>query len=198
MRALLLILILAVGVTAHAKEAVVEGGRSKNGHFAVRIVRDTSGDSSDYIFAICDTGSEKRLLQLRDVGGYHRYGEARQDAKALWNDSSSFVALTDSDSRHTERIYIFHVTDSSASRLDIPDFVQNALGRVDATETDLHSHPNPTRWQGNQLHVSLDFSVAHPTRRRIRYECEAVLECADLDSIARLRRVTKPQDTQPE
>ena len=197
MRSLLLFLALTVGMAAHAKEAVIEGGRSKGGRFEVRIVQDASGGTSDYFFAIYHTSSKKHIVQVRDVGGYHRYDEARQEAKALWNDSSSFVALTDFDSRHTERLYIFHITDGSARRLEVPDFVQNALGRVDATETDLHSHPDPTRWDGNQLHVILIFSVAHATRGRIRYECEATLECADLDSMARLRRVTKPQDVQP-
>ena len=198
MRLLLLILSLTVGMTAHAKEAIIEGGRSKSGHFEVRIVQDAIGGTADYLFAIYDTRSNKRIIQVRDVGGYNRYDEARQKCKVLWNDSSSFVALTDSDSRHTERLYSFHVTDSAVRRLEVPDFVQNALGRIDATETDLHRHPYPTRWDGNQHHVSLIFSVSHATRGRIRYECEAVLECADLDSIARLRRVSQPQDVQPE
>ena len=198
MKALLLILALTVGTTAYSKEAVIEGGRSKDGRFEVRIVDDGSSDISDYLFTIYDTRSKKSLIKLRDVGGYHRYDAASQEAKALWNDASSFVALTDSDSRHTERLYIFHVTDSSARRLDIPDFKQNALGRVDATESDLHSHHIPNRWDGNQLHVIFIFAVAHATRGRIHYECEAVLECAHLDSFARLRRVTQPQDVERE
>jgi len=198
MKALLLILALTVGMTAYAKEAVIEGGRSKDGRFEVRIVDDGSSDTSDYLFAIYDTRSKKSLIKLRDVGGYRRYDAASQEAKALWNEASSFVALTDSDSRHTERLYIFHVTDGSARRLVIPDFEQNALGRVGATESDLHSHPIPRRWDGNHLHVMFIFAVAHETRVRIHYECEAVLECAALDSMARLRSVTQPQDVERE
>jgi len=55
MRALLLILALTVGMTAYAKEAVIKGGRSKDGRFEVRIVDDASSDTSDYLFAIYDT-----------------------------------------------------------------------------------------------------------------------------------------------
>src|SRR5262245_35183416 len=133
MRALLLILAIAIGNTSYAKEAVIEGGRTKDGRFEVRIVQDAKGELADYAFVIYNTHSKKRIASVRDAGGYHRYDAARQDARALWNDAGSFVALTDSDSRHTERLYIFQVSDASARRLEIPDFAQNALGRVNAT-----------------------------------------------------------------
>jgi len=150
MRALLLMVALAIASAAHARDAVIKGGRSKNGLFELRIVQDTGGDTSDYIFAIYDTRSKKRIMQLHDIGGYHRYEQACQASTALWNDSSSFVALTDSDSRHTECTYIFHVSDTSVRRLIVPDFVQNALGRVDATETAAISRwPYFERWRSH-------------------------------------------------
>lgn len=195
MRALLPIIASAFALTVQASESLIEGGRSKNGRYEVRIIQDSGhSGTSDYSFAVYDTRSKGCIAQFHDVGGHHRYEQARQESKALWNDSSSFVALTDSDSRHTRCIYIFHVSDTSSNRLVVPDFVQNALGRVDATEIDLHCHPNPVRWNGQQLHVVLDFAVAHPARGRVHYECEALLECANLDSIARLRSVTNPKD----
>ncbi|OYW73258.1 MAG: hypothetical protein B7Z37_22155 [Verrucomicrobia bacterium 12-59-8] len=198
MRIFLSILALAFAFTVQAREDLVEGGRSKNGLYEVRIVQDPDGNDLEYTYAIYDTRSGKRLAQLGDVGGCFKYEQAIHQSNALWNDSSSFVALADSDSRHTVQIYIFHVSDTSCDRLIVADFVQNSLGRVDATEIDLRCHSSPERWDGNQLHVILTFGVAHATRGRVCYNCEAVLKCAELDSIARLVSVSKPEDIEVE
>jgi len=194
MRIFLSLLALAFALTVQAREDLVEGGRSKNGLYEVRIVQDPGGNDLEYTYAIYDTRSGKRLAQLGDVGGYFKYEQAIHHSNALWNDSSSFVAIADSYSRHSVQIYIFHVLDTSCDPLTVADFVQNALGRVDATETALRCHSSPERWDGNQLHVFLDFDVEHTTRGRVRYNCEAVLKCAELDSIARLVSVSKPED----
>ncbi len=88
------------------KKALVDGGRSKDGHYEVRIV----------------------------------------------------------GARHSLEIYVFYLAGASATRITLPDYTQNALGRVTATQPDLHCLSEPKRWDGNKLDLELRFSVSDPAR----------------------------------
>lgn len=195
MRTFFPILALAVVISAQAKEALIEGGRSKDGRFEVRIVQDTNRDiPSDYVFAIYNTHTNKRLIRFDQVGGILNYGEALQESSALWNDSGSFVVFTDSGTRHSQEIYVFEVSDTSAERIQLPDYVQNALGRVGGTATGIVCGSIPKRWDGNKLYLTLVFDVMCPPRKtRPRYHCNITLAFEPMADTALLEEVTKPK-----
>ncbi len=201
MRTFFLVLALALAASMQAKEALIEGGRSKDGRFEIRIVQDTNRDErgpSDYVFAIYNTHTNKRLVRLDDVGGLLSYDDARQSSRALWNDSSSFVVVTDSGTRHSTEIYVFNVSDSSAQRIQLPDYLQNALGQVGATEAGIVCGSMLERWDGNRLHLTLTFDVwRSPNEPRVIYTCQVTLAFESTNA-ARLIEVTKPkaEDTQ--
>ena len=157
MRILFLVLALALAIAAQAKETLIEGGCSHDGRFEVRIVQDINRDiPSDYVFAIYNTRTNKCLIRFDEVGGILRYDDAfRKHSKALWNDSNSFVVFTDSGTQHSTEIYVFNVSDGSAQRVQLPDYLQNALGRIDATEAGIICGSIPERWDGNKLHLTL-------------------------------------------
>lgn len=194
MRNLLLVLALALAASAQAKETLIQGGRSNNGRFEVRIVQDTNRDNpSDYDFAIYNVRTHERLVRFDEVGGILRYDDARKNSKALWNDSSSFVVFTDSGTQHSTEIYVFDVSDSSAQRIQLPDYLQNALGRVDGTEAGIVCGSIPERWDGNQLHLTLVFDVwRSPNEPRVVYSCHVTLAFESTNA-ARLIEVTKPK-----
>lgn len=193
MRTLLLVITSALAVSMQAKEALVDGGRSKDGHYEVLIVEDPDSEPSDYVFDIVDTQTRKRLARVEDAGGILRYNAARGTSRALWDDSSSFVVFTDQGTRHSLEIYAFYVSGASATRIALPDYVQNALGRVDATQIDLHCLSAPKRWDGTKLNLELGFSVSNPARGRVFYSCDVTLGFHRGDSSASLLRVTQPK-----
>jgi len=178
----------------YAAESVVRGGRSSDRSYEVRLVSDSS--DSEYDFAIYDIHLNKELLRLDDVGGYDSYKQAQDDSEALWSSSGDFVVITDRYSRHDTTIYIVRVSKKSSRILKIQDYIQNALGRVNATEIDGRCSSNVARWENNDLHVILDFGIKIPSGRAI-YECEAVLRCNENDSFARLIKVSKPELVTP-
>jgi len=140
-----------------------------------------------------DTRAQKRLVRFEDVGGIHRYEGARQSSKGLWNDTDSVVVFTDSGTRHSREIYVFDVSSGSANPVALPDYVQNALGRVEAARTSHHCVSSPKRWEGNALHLELSFSVHDPARGRVFYSCEVTLDLQPGSTAATLSRVTKPK-----
>jgi len=193
MRTLLLVFTSALAISTQAKEALVDGGRSKDGHYEVRIVEDPDSEPSDYVFDIVDTQTKKRLVRVEDAGGILRYNAARETSQAFWDESGSFVVFTDQGTRHSLEIYVFQVAGASASRIAIPDYVQNALGRVNATQIDLHCLSAPKRWDGTKLGLELGFSVSDPVRGRVFYTCDVTLGFHRGDSSATLLRVTQPK-----
>jgi len=170
--------LLYSGIFAHAEDALMAGGRSPDGHYAVRIFRLKNADSLDYAIRICSEPRTKPLFTLPDIGGYLEYPGAIEDDCALWHASSQFVAITYRGTRHSTELYILSVYEGGATRLEIPDYVQNALGRVNATCVDQICSTSLKRWDGDDLRVSLAFS-AH--QRRI-YTCEVVLHVSHTGS----------------
>ncbi len=201
MRTFFLVLALALAASMQAKEALIQGGRSKDVRFEIRIVQDTKRDDrgpSDYVFAIYSTRTNKRLVRLDDVGGRLSYDDARQSSRALWNDSGSFAAVTDSGTRHSTEIYVFNVSDSSAQRIQLPDYLQNALGRVGATEAGIVCGSMLERWDGNKLHLSLRFDVRRSRDEpRVLYSCHVTI-AFEATNAARLAEVTKPKPVNTE
>jgi len=183
-------------ILALAEDALVDGGRSPDGRYEVRLVRtahyDPINGGSEYLFHITADKIKKSLLTL---GGsrFRGYPVAKEYCKALWDKSSRFVAITDRDSRHSTEIHVVVVSASAATQLEIPDYVQNALGRVNATEVDFSCVSTPKQWDGDDLIVQLYFTA----NRRHSYTCDVTLhvyhEEQSVPSLG-LKAVTKPKE----
>lgn len=160
---------------ACAEDALMEGGRSPNGSHEVRVVHTSKSESSDYAIRIQSARTGKSFFTLDGIGGLLSYRVALERCRALWHSSGDFVVITDQDTRHSSEIYIIAIAEGRAARLALPDYVQNALGRVNATEVDLHCISTPIRWEGDDLLLSLYFSVDAPGQGRLFYTCDCTL-----------------------
>jgi hypothetical protein len=194
MKAIALALSLILVTTfAHAEDAVMDGGRSSNGRFEVRIVRDPHSEPSDYAIRIRSAATGRSLFTLDDVGGYLQYPGALERCHALWHSSSQFVAITDQGTRHSRELYILAVYPKRVERLKVPDYVQNALGRVGVTEVDFACVSNLIRWDGDDLVVQFYFTA----NDRRSYTCEVILGVLHGDYSAPhigLKSVSKPTE----
>ena len=198
MKALIAALSLIAAV-ASAEDTLMAGGRSPDGRYEVRISR-RAGIGQDsvpdgYSIQLHASGSPKPLFTLDTASGYNRYAAAIERCTALWHQSGEFVVITDQTTRHSREIYILTVSEDHAERLQIPEYVQNALGRVAATEVDLHCVSQPIRWDGDDLLLTLYFSVRHPEHGRVSYRCDLTLHLSRGPHMApsiRLKNVSNP------
>ena len=90
----------------HAEEALLEGGKSPDGRYEVRIYHTNSRDPPDYFYGVVDTKANSLLKQLEEGGGYSRYSSAKEISKVFWHPSSRFFALTDHGTKHSMEMYI--------------------------------------------------------------------------------------------
>lgn len=179
-----------------AEDSLMEGGRSPDGHYEVRLARtpnyDIVNDSSEYSFQIHAKNKEKPLFTLPG-SGFRDYSVAKGYCKALWSQTSRFAVIAERDTRHTTEIYIMDVSSDGAKRLEIPDYVQNALGRVNATSIDFACVSTPKRWDGDDLIVGLYFTA----NGRHSYTCDVTLHLyheQDSESSVGLKSVSKPKE----
>lgn len=186
-------------VLSFAEDALVEGGRSPDGRSDVRLVRtpnyDGNKDGSEYLFHITAKNTKKPLLKLGG-SGFRPYTSAQKYCKALWDKSGRFVAIMDRDTRHSTDIHVIVVTPSRATNLEIPDYAQNALGRVDATEVDFACISNPKHWDGDDLILQLYFTA----NGRHSYTCDVTLQVTHEERSSpwlRLTAVTQPEVDAP-
>lgn len=198
MKALLAALaVMILSVAALAEDALVDGGLSPDKQFEVRIARDPNSDPSDYAIHIHAAKAKKPFYTLDGIGGLLRYSDAKQTCRALWHSSSQFVVVTDSGTRHSKEIYLLDVTPGRVERLQLPDYVQNALGRVNATAIDLHCLSTPKNWTDDDLLLTLYFSTSTPEHGRRFYTCEVTLHIThgqNQASYVGLARVTQPKE----
>ena len=146
-------------------------GRSPDSRYAVRIFRVKNADPSDYAVRLCSTAKTKPLFSFPDIGGYLHYPAAVERDHALWHASSQFVAITDQDTRHSTELYVLALFQGRVERLQLPDYVQNALGRVNTTEVDFACVSKLKHWDGDDLVLDLYFTA----NQRRSYTCEVVL-----------------------
>jgi hypothetical protein len=185
---------IVVTASAAAEDALVEGGRSPDGRYEVRLVRtpnyNPNNDGSEYLFHI--RAGDKPLVTVPG-SGFRGYPIAKEYCKALWDRSSRFVAITDRETRHTTALHIVSVLPDGTRQFEIPDFVQNALGRVNATEVDFACTTTPKRWDGDDLIVQLYFTA----NGRHTYTCDVTLhvhhEERSMPSLG-LKAVSKPKE----
>jgi hypothetical protein len=107
------------------------------------------------------------------------------------------VVITDQATKHSKEIYILAVSNEGVERLDFPDYVQNALGRIDATEVDLHCISTPKAWAGDDLLLTFYFSARVPATGRHFYTSEVTLHLShgpnNAPSVG-LKKVTAPKE----
>ncbi len=140
------------------------------------------GSSAESVFTLGKSGRN-------DV----EYAVAKERSRALWQPSGKFVVITDQSSRFSRDIYILSLRDGRVEQLQIPDYVQNALGRVKATEIYQDCVSIPKAWTGDDLSVMLYFSAQGASQ--YLYSCEVVLHL-DRDArespVVRLKSVSEP------
>jgi len=184
---------LLVASCAYAEDSLMEGGRSPNGRYEVRLVRVSNSEPSDYAIHIHAARTGKSLFTLDSIGGYLRYPAAVERCRALWHSSSQFVAVTDQGTRHSRELYVLAIDSDRVERLPFPDYVQNALGRVGATWPDFACVSSPIRWDEDDLVLQFHFTA----NSRHSYTCEVVLHISHGEHSAPsigLKSVSKPTE----
>lgn len=152
-----------VTFSVSADERLAADARSPDGTLEFRVSRDGPKSQSigyaGYSLQIWQVQTEKRLFSFPDVGGYLEYDGATNRDHGYWHGSSQFIAVTDQGSRHSQELYIAHISGDRVVLLEQPDFYQNALGRVGAVETDFACVVTPERWDGDDLLLRLYFTA---------------------------------------
>jgi hypothetical protein len=186
------IAIALLTVSARAEDTLMDGGRSPNGNYEVRIANTAAKDPPGYAIHIHAVAAAKPLSTLDGTGGHLRYQSAVERCRAVWHSSSRLVAVTDQAARHSRDLYVLAVYPDRTERLELPDYVQNALGRINATSVDFACVSNPKRWDGDDLIVELYFTA----NGRHSYTCEVALHVTREEQSApsiSLKSVSKPK-----
>lgn len=167
-RAIILLIALTT-IPARAENSLLKGGQSPDGHYQVRIFQTNRKDPSDYFFAVVDTKTKKQIKRLPDGGGWAGYDQIKVDSVVLWHKSSTVFAITDRGTKHSRELYIYETTPTDVSLIEQPDYHQNALGRVNATEGYNTAVTNPLEWKGDTLNCSLIFDAVTPDSPRAMF-----------------------------
>lgn len=123
-----------------------------------------------YTVAFRDRATLKVVSTAETIGGYTTPAVAAETSKVIWHPSGQFVAFTDRGTKHSTELYVYSLRDGKPLKLDYLDYVQNALGRVDAVEIGLHCVSTPQAWADDALTVKLYFSVDRRETGRHFYE----------------------------
>lgn len=158
----------------------MEGGQSPDHQYQLMVTRVTD-DRGPKGYDIQLLKSKRRRPVFTFPGnGYLVYSTALERCRALWHRSSEFFAFTESGARHSAKLYVYAIEEGKVRRLDLPDYVQNALGRVKAVEVDQACVTQLLRWEGDKLIVSLSFTA----NRRHSYTGEVTFRLRHGDSSA--------------
>ena len=175
------------------------GGRSPDARYEVRVTQEPNMEPSDYSISIHAAKTGKPLFKLDDSGGVDTFLSAH--CYAVWHASSEFVAVCDRGTRHTREFYVIGKSDGTFMRLRVPGYEQNALGRVNATETELYCMSHPKKWVGDDLLVTLYFAVPNPDpkQERLFFTCDVVLHLhhQNVAPHVELKSVSAPQPAEP-
>lgn len=174
------VLLFLVSCIAHAEDALLDGGKSPDGRYHVRIYQTDSNDPSNYFYGVYDTKSKAILKKLDEGGGYSNYSNAKLVSKVLWHRSSRIFALTDHGTRHSMEMYLYGITaEGSIILLNQPDYFQNALGRVDSTEGYMTAVVKPTAWNDDSLTCNLFYDAKTPDSPRAMFSVDFRLRLRD-------------------
>jgi hypothetical protein len=143
--------------------------------YELRLVADANSPDS-HKAGLYDQKTGLRIGLAETVqGGVMSAANAAETLTALWHPSGTVVAFNDRATKHTLELYVYAIRDGTPVRLSVPDYVQNALGRLGALETDIHCLSTPLHWQEDVLTVKLHFSVSTPDKGLTRHEAMATL-----------------------
>jgi hypothetical protein len=154
-----------------APNVVVPGGVSPGGRYEIRVFEISEPTPSNYVIAFVDGATRRVINEISPSGGYFSYADARRDAeevgrslivRALWHGGGRFVAITDAGTAHSRELYLYEVTGANVVRIKLPDYPQNALGRVGSTETASTAVTELRRWDGDILQATFTFRAQNP------------------------------------
>ena len=194
-----LIFLFCVIASVYAEDALLVGGKSPDGKYQIRIYKTESENPSNYFFGVFDTKTHQLLKQLSEGGGFARYEGALELSTVIWHSSGHFFALTDHGTRHSMEMYIYGITGNEVTLIQQPDYYQNALGRVDATEGYLTVVVKPLQWKQDDLACNLIYDARTKESSRDMYSVDFTLRLRHGDSqspaleFARMGR-PKPQE----
>jgi hypothetical protein len=195
-RAITVLFFIAVSVM-HAEDALLEGGESPDRRYQVRIYQTDNLAPSDYYFGVVDTRSGKMIKTLDTSGGYCTYKPALGISKVLWNQTSDVFAISDRGTKHSLELYFYEVAGTDIRRIELPNFFQNALGRIGATEGYLTAVVRARKWDGDILNASLTFDATIPGKGRSpQYETQFAFDIQhgpNSSPCARFIRMDQPQ-----
>lgn len=128
-----------------------------------------------YDLVFREVATKKVIGTAETIGNYTNGAVAADTCKVVWHPTGGFVAFSDRATKHSLELYVYSLRNGKPEKILVPDYVMNALGRVDATEIALHCVSTPVSWEGDLLKVSLHFSVDRAETGRHFYNCEATL-----------------------
>src|SRR6188472_1896094 len=88
---------------ASAEDALMEGGRSPDGSYEVRISRALR-EPSDYAIQLHRAAVAKPFFTFEGTGGIHQFDMAVSRCRAIWHPSGRFVVVTDQGTKHSQEI----------------------------------------------------------------------------------------------
>ena len=142
---LVITLLLTTSRPAASAQYLVDGGLSPDGRYELRI-QGNEPDGIDYEYCIYDCETDTPVYTSTISSGYGTFVMARRTSKALWNDGSSVVALTERVSKSSNALHIFARRWSEFAELPLPDYCANMLGRLDAVEFSYSQHAYLHQW----------------------------------------------------
>ena len=182
-----------------AEDFPVKGGRSPDANYEVRLHSEPGSESPyAYILAIYRVGEAEPIGVIEDSTTYMTLAMAKERCQAFWHGSSRLVGVTNQGTRHTVELYLFAVDRGKAERLTFPDYVQNALGRVDATERGMYCISRPKGWEQDDLAIELFFKADQPDGSH-GYKTEVILHCERGEHsfpVIRLKSLSQPEPSQ--
>lgn len=156
----------ASGAMVVPATVVVPGGASPDGRYEVRAIYEPNRDPADYSIAIVDAKTGRVIGEKLASGGHFSYEDIKRDAGtsgyskivvARWHGNQAIVAITGAATAHTRELALYEIAFSRIEQIAVPDFVQNALGRVNATSIRDTAVTDLERWEGDVLRATLTF-----------------------------------------
>lgn len=153
------------------EEVLLPAGLSPKNGYQVKIRGYPDDLPFSYSILVYGKNKKEPIYTLPEAGGYLRYSAAKDECPVYWHRSGEFVIITDRGTQRSKEIYLLAVSGEKAERVALPDFVANALGRIDATRSYRGSIATPRRWDGDDLHLELGLDTL-----KGYFTCQVVLE----------------------
>ncbi len=189
-----LALLLASIPVLHADDIPPIISQSSDGNYQIKPELNVDVPSNLKLFriALFDARQNKKIYSISaqyDIP----HGS---DWITMWHPSLPIVAVNVADARRFGHIELYSVIHGKVEKLIVPDYLQNALGRVNAVGTDNTAFSKLRSWHNNNLTLELLFNARNETNGEFQgfYSCNVVLRVLDDDPpFVQLLSVSKPQ-----